>query len=92
MREGKYTQRVRSQPLLPHLHSGLTPEEGTRQSTAGARAYVMNGIGAHGRCKLVVSPLSSETDEHRLRAYFENFGVVTEAFVSYDRQTNRPRG
>ena len=28
----------------------------------------------------------------QLRAYFENFGSVLEAFVSYDRQSGRPRG
>lgn len=26
------------------------------------------------------------------RAFFENFGTVHEAFVSYDRHTGRPRG
>lgn len=26
------------------------------------------------------------------RAFFENFGTVLEAFVSYDRHTGRPRG
>ena len=52
----------------------------------------MNGVGANGGCKVFVGGLSWETDENKLRAYFENFGIVTEAFVSYDRQTNRPRG
>ncbi len=29
---------------------------------------------------------------HLCRAFFENFGTVLEAFVSYDRHTGRPRG
>ena len=62
-----------------------------RQSTAGARAYVMSGFGASG-CKVFVGGLSWEPDEDKLRAYFENFGAVTEVFVSGDRQTTRPRG
>eukprot|EP00983_Pelagomonas_calceolata_P035036 1095828-Pelagomonas_calceolata.AAC.1 len=33
-----------------------------------------------------------ETTSERLRAYFENFGVVREAFVSYNRNNGRPRG
>jgi hypothetical protein len=36
--------------------------------------------------------LSWETSSERLRAYFENFGVVREAFVSYNRNNGRPRG
>lgn len=36
--------------------------------------------------------MSWETSSDRLRAYFENFGVVREAFVSYNRNNGRPRG
>jgi RNA recognition motif-containing protein len=36
--------------------------------------------------------LSWETSSERLRAYFENYGVVREAFVSVNRTTGRPRG
>ncbi|KAG1667895.1 hypothetical protein FOA52_013656 [Chlamydomonas sp. UWO 241] len=36
--------------------------------------------------------LSWETTGERLRSYFENFGVVREAFVSYNRTNGRPRG
>jgi hypothetical protein len=42
--------------------------------------------------KIFVGGLSWETTDARLRAYFENFGAVQEAFVSYDRATGRPRG
>lgn len=42
--------------------------------------------------KVFVGGLSWETSEERLRAYFENFGEVTETWISYDRQTSRPRG
>lgn len=33
-----------------------------------------------------------QTSDAKLRSYFENFGSVLEAFVSYDRNTGRPRG
>ena len=36
--------------------------------------------------------LSWETTDAKLRTYFENYGAVQEAFVSYDRATGRPRG
>jgi RNA recognition motif-containing protein len=35
---------------------------------------------------------SWDTNDTRLRTYFENFGMVKEAFVSYDRETGKPRG
>lgn len=39
------------------------------------------------------SPPSKNTRaDEKLRTYFENFGAVQEAFVSYDRNTGRPRG
>ncbi len=44
------------------------------------------------RTKVFVGGLSWETDETRLRQYFENFGEVLETWISYDRQTARPRG
>ncbi|CAD7705151.1 unnamed protein product [Ostreobium quekettii] len=43
-------------------------------------------------CKVFVGGLSWETTDQKLRMYFENWGNVTEAFVSYDRNTGRPRG
>ncbi|KAI8470068.1 MAG: hypothetical protein J3K34DRAFT_368705, partial [Monoraphidium minutum] len=42
--------------------------------------------------KVFVGGLSWETTDERLAAYFANFGEVTEAFVSFDRNTGRPRG
>ena len=42
--------------------------------------------------KIFVGGLSAETDDTRLRQYFENFGAVEEAFVSVDRHTGRPSG
>ncbi|GFR51870.1 hypothetical protein Agub_g14343, partial [Astrephomene gubernaculifera] len=36
--------------------------------------------------------LSWETTGEKLRSYFENFGSVREAFVSYNRNNGRPRG
>ncbi|WIA34320.1 hypothetical protein OEZ86_012659 [Tetradesmus obliquus] len=42
--------------------------------------------------KVFIGGLSWETSDAKLRSYFENFGSVLEAFVSYDRNTGRPRG
>lgn len=42
--------------------------------------------------KIFVGGLNWCTSEEKLRSYFENFGSVQEAFVSYDRHTGRPRG
>lgn len=42
--------------------------------------------------KIFVGGLNWSTSEEKLRSYFENFGSVQEAFVSYDRHTGRPRG
>jgi RNA recognition motif-containing protein len=44
------------------------------------------------QCKVFLGGLSWETSGDRLRAYFENFGSVREAFVSYNRASGRPRG
>lgn len=43
-------------------------------------------------CKVFIGGLSWDTNDTRLRTYFENFGAVKEAFVSYDRETGKPRG
>ena len=43
-------------------------------------------------CKVLVGGLSWETTDAKLRGFFENYGTVHEAFVSYDRHTGRPRG
>ena len=42
--------------------------------------------------KVFIGGLSWETNDDKLRRYFENYGAVHEAFVSYDRNTGRPRG
>lgn len=42
--------------------------------------------------KVFIGGLSWETNDEKLRRYFENYGAVHEAFVSYDRNTGRPRG
>lgn len=42
--------------------------------------------------KVFVGGLSWETSDQKLRQYFENYGEVLEAFVSYDKNTGRPRG
>ena len=52
----------------------------------------MPGVRDPGGWKVFVFGLSWRTDGDKLRAYFEGYGVVTEAFVSYNRETNRPRG
>lgn len=36
--------------------------------------------------------MSWETTGDKLRSYFENYGAVREAFVSYNRNNGRPRG
>lgn len=43
-------------------------------------------------CKVFVGGLNWETTDEKLRRYFENYGTVVEAFVSYDRVTMKPRG
>ena len=43
-------------------------------------------------CKVFIGGLSWETTGEKLRAYFENYGTVREAFVSYNRNNGRPRG
>lgn len=42
--------------------------------------------------KVFIGGLSWETTDIKLKQYFENFGTVQEAYVSYDRHTGRPRG
>ena len=42
--------------------------------------------------KVFIGGLSWETTGEKLRAYFENYGVVRESFVSYNRNNGRPRG
>ncbi|KAI3436696.1 hypothetical protein D9Q98_006111 [Chlorella vulgaris] len=42
--------------------------------------------------KVFIGGLSWETTDQKLRGYFENYGTVQEAFVSYDKHTGRPRG
>lgn len=42
--------------------------------------------------KVFIGGLSWETNDAKLRQYFENFGAVQDAYVSYDRHTGRPRG
>lgn len=39
--------------------------------------------------KIFVGGLSWETTDQRLRTYFENYGAVSEAFVSFDRTTGK---
>jgi cold-inducible RNA-binding protein len=42
--------------------------------------------------KLFVANLSYNVDEAQLRAAFEPYGPITEAFIATDRETGRPRG
>lgn len=42
--------------------------------------------------KLFVGGISWDTNEDRLREYFENFGKVIEAVIMKDRATGRARG
>lgn len=44
-----------------------------------------------GRKQPCPTPTPSHADQ-KLRQYFENYGTVQEAFVSYDKHTGRPRG
>ncbi|KAK9798573.1 hypothetical protein WJX73_000096 [Symbiochloris irregularis] len=48
--------------------------------------------GQRSSAKVFVGGLSWTTDASRLRSYFSNWGEVSDAFVSYDRDTGRPRG
>jgi RNA recognition motif-containing protein len=43
-------------------------------------------------CKVFVGGLNWETDDERLKRYFENYGTVTEAFISLNRTTGTSRG
>ena len=53
---------------------------------------LMDECGPSGSCLLSCGPRKPVTWAHLCRAFFENFGTVLEAFVSYDRHTGRPRG
>ena len=66
-----------------HLHS---PAAGAVRMAAAAMTCPRND------CKIFVGGLSWTTDASRLRSYFSNWGEVSDAFVSYDRDTGRPRG
>lgn len=61
----------------------VTPAPGTSAASQGQK--IQDG-------KVFVGGLSWETTDARLRQYFENYGAVQEAYVSYDRHTGRPRG
>lgn len=52
----------------------------------------MSDQAARQSAKVFIGGLSWETTGEKLRAYFENYGVVREAFVSYNRNNGRPRG
>mmetsp|Transcript_830 Transcript_830/g.2508 ORF Transcript_830/g.2508 Transcript_830/m.2508 type:complete len:583 (+) Transcript_830:851-2599(+) len=71
----------------PSFHS----RQGTSPPSAGV-AMGFPGIGAKSGSKVFVGGLSWETSDQKLRQYFENYGEVLEAFVSYDKNTGRPRG
>jgi hypothetical protein len=43
-------------------------------------------------CCFPLPPPPPAAADQKLRAYFENYGTVQEAFVSYDKHTGRPRG
>lgn len=51
-----------------------------------------NNMGSKQECKVFIGGLSWETTGDKLRSYFENYGAVREAFVSYNRNNGRPRG
>ncbi|KAG1679529.1 hypothetical protein FOA52_011130 [Chlamydomonas sp. UWO 241] len=59
-------------------------------SDAGGRGAQASALAASS--KVFIGGLSWETTGERLRSYFENYGVVREAFVSYNRNNGRPRG
>lgn len=42
--------------------------------------------------KLFIGGISWDTNDDRLREYFENFGEVVEAVIMRDRSTGRARG
>jgi RNA-binding protein Musashi len=42
--------------------------------------------------KLFIGGISWDTNEDRLRSYFQNFGDVVEAVIMKDRTTGRARG
>ena len=42
--------------------------------------------------KLFIGGISWDTNEDRLREYFQNFGTVVEAVIMKDRKTGRARG
>eukprot|EP00955_Chlamydomonas_euryale_P065811 359359-Chlamydomonas_euryale.AAC.1 len=75
-------------------------ELGEGGGAAGSGAGLLGGSaadpGASGSLrqssKVFIGGLSWETTGEKLRAYFENYGVVREAFVSYNRNNGRPRG
>lgn len=72
--------------LVVDISSQESPEHLSTTSTTGSVGQrYQDG-------KVFVGGLSWETNDLKLRQYFENFGEVQDAYVSYDRHTGRPRG
>ena len=69
---------VPSQPAQPA--AALPPRHMLRRAPSSPRSATCT------------PPCSLPHADEKLRRYFENFGTVQEAFVSYDRNTGRPRG
>ena len=75
---------------------------GGRGATASFAMPLANGAAAAGGgiafapppppLKVFVGGLSQSVTDDEFRAYFEQFGVVTDAVVMFDRQTQRSRG
>ena len=84
-------------PLLPSAWK--IRDDGVRRSVPSG-SVAAGGRWASGRPSLTRPPLPlcahllahKTTQGEKLRAYFENFGAVREAFVSYNRNNGRPRG
>lgn len=75
-------------------YDNLTVDTESQGSPAPPSSISMAGSGGQRSSdgKVFIGGLSWETNDIKLRQYFENFGEVQEAYVSYDRHTGRPRG
>lgn len=71
--------------LDTNLESRETPVPTSTMSTGSYGQRSQEG-------KVFIGGLSWETTDMKLKQYFENYGTVQEAYVSYDRHTGRPRG
>lgn len=81
-------ERSRSRSRSPDRRSPSDPDRYDAQANSNGYA----DAGESGEVKLYIGNIDYGTTGNALRAYFEKYGRVTDAFVPTERGTNRPRG